>query len=153
MDTVTTAAQGALTKASDLIASVPIPEQVTTFYSTYFGDLSAGEFMADWAGLTYVTVLPLLCLVFAVFGCCAGPKHKMGTRVLRRVNMTIGTAHHLLKHSPSGKKLLSGGKKYVGVTSLSELEKGGSPIKNKAADKAQEAAIKKKAADKNPRRY
>ena len=120
---------GAVSSAvGDKITAIPVPPQVTSVYAMIFGEMPFGEFMGEFGPLVYVSVLPLLCIVFALCCNCSGQKSKMGARMLRRANLTVQGARWI--GSGSAKKLLKGG--YKGV----DVEKGKSPLKNKAAVRA-----------------
>jgi len=127
--------------AGDFIAQIPVPEPVTTFYATVFGEESLFTVLKEWLPIMYVTVLPILCLVFGVFCKCQGAKTSTGSRIKRRVLLAVRGGIRIGSPMPTKKKGA-----YSGVASLSAAEKGASPVKNVAKDKKEEAAIKKKAA-------
>ena len=111
--------------AASAVAAVPVPESVSTVYATVAGDMPIADFATTWLPILYVSVMPILCCVFGLCGACAGPKKVAGNRIMRRINIAVSAHNRLLTVSPP--------KKYKGVTSLSDAEKGKSPIKNKAA--------------------
>ena len=115
--------------AQDAVGAIPVPPQVGDTYTLLFGETGPMEFAKEWLPIVYVTVLPLLCLFCACCGTCNSPKKNMGTRILRRVHLTVQANTRILKGaSPaSWKKKGTGGKAY---NALSDAEKG-KVVKNK----------------------
>ena len=130
----------ALASAAGDAITAAIPPIVSESYTTVTGgEYSVFKFLWDFGPLLYCTLLPFLCFFFCgMCGLCSGSKKKTGNRVLKQVNLALKAEKlkSMKGLSPSPKKLTPPkGKEYVGVTSLSDAEKGkaGSPIKNKAA--------------------
>lgn len=116
---------------------LPIAEPLAGYYTQFLGDTSTAVFITEIVPILYVTVLPIISLFFAVCGCCKGKKGNVGQRILRRVGHATGRVLSLQKMTRGGKISPS---------------KSPAANKGKAAGKAEEAAIKARAAG-NPRRY
>ena len=113
--------------AQDAVAAIPVPPQVGDTYALVFGETGPMEFAKEWLPILYVTALPLLCLLCACCGTCNSPKKNMGTRILRRVNLTVQANTRILMAASPAKKKGAAGKAY---NALSDAEKG-KVVKNK----------------------
>merc|ERR1719230_855607 len=142
-------------KVTELSSQLPL-EGASGYYALVFGDMPLPVFAKEWVPLLYVSLMPLLCIMCIC--CCSGSsRKKTGERVMRRVHIAVRADVRMLAASGSAKKVGKKGE-YVGVTSLSDVEKGkgGSPLKNKKSDEQLEKKIKegaKKKPEANPRRY
>jgi len=96
-----------------LLATTPLGP----LYLKIFGPMGQNEFLMDFLPLIYVSVLPLLCLLFAVCRLCdpGGSSKAVGFRVLRRTQIAV-KAEVRMQRGASGK--------FKGITSLSSAEKG-----------------------------
>ena len=137
----------AVAKAQAVVASVAekveIPTPITDFFTAALGDDTPTQFLLEWGPIMYVTLGPLLCMFCA---CCFAAKEKkqpIGSRILKRIKHASSAINKLAK-AVSPKK---GAKKGAGYSPV-DVEKGKSPIKDKAKNVKEEAAIKKKAAKK-----
>jgi len=138
MDAVTEALSSVGDAVSSGLASAGalVPEPVASLFAEY----TTGEFLKEWVPILYVSLLPLICMLFMCI-CTGGAKKKVGLRILRRVNIAVKADLRFVAGSST--------KNVKGYASV-DVEKGksGSPIKNKAADVQQEKAIKGKATKK-----
>lgn len=129
-----------------LAMTLPFAPTVGVLYLKYFGTTPVHKFVIEVVPVLYVSLLPLISMLFAVCNLCRGSSRApLGNRVMRRVQLAVYAGGSMYK-SVSSKKLKS--------LSPGDLERGakGSPVKNKAADLAQEKAIKSAAAKNKPRR-
>jgi len=129
-----------LGKVGDVYASAATAVQaspIPTYYSAVFGEVPLKEFIIGWLPLILSVVMPTLCLLFVSVGLCKkGDSKPVGHRVVQRITIAIRADVRMIK-GMSMKRMMSGPKDV-------ESGKKVSPVKGKA----EEAAIKKKAAEK-----
>ena len=75
----------------------PIAEPLAGYYTKFLGDTSTTVFVIEIVPILYVTVLPLISMLFAMIGCCKGKKASVGKRILRRVGHLSGKLMGLQK--------------------------------------------------------
>ena len=128
VDKVVAVSTSVAATVADKIDDITIPPEVTGFYAAVFGETTTVEFVKEWLPILYVSLTPLLCIVCALCFSGIDRKNKTGSRVQRRVNLTVKASTRILRSASKNK--LSPSKGYKG---LADVEKGGSPLKNKAA--------------------
>ena len=151
---------GVLTAVADVHAAV-LDSSLGQRLQAFRNDPFWYEVVVFWGPVMYVTVTPLLCMLWAMFSSCCkccqpkdraknklmklGTTRKFGGRIARRVALTV-KANVRIARGLAGSSPTRG---YVGITSLTDVESAGGASGNiraaNSANKSEERSIKEKA--------